>query len=172
MSDKMPYGREARDILFHNVLGLISRKQDNNLTEEQQTRLSSFKFSATEMILLEAYNKHYDSFLRCNLHLTRTHSHKRLNKYDKFIIDNAKAEIQHCKEVLALLEIKKEMQDILNRFCEPNEKICLSFAEEYFEKVKKEEQEQREAKKASILCIGIIVAIILSLFIYRNYISM
>lgn len=158
--DREPYDRDAHDILFHNVLGLISGKQKNSLTEDQQIRLSSYNFTNAEMDLLEAYNKHYSSFLHCRLLLVRTEG--KLKNHDDIVV---KSEILHCKEILAYLERRQEMQSILNRFRKPNEVIHLTFASEYFEEKQKytnsKNKQLKTAKiKNSIIATVIILAIL------------
>jgi hypothetical protein len=175
MSEKEPYDRSAHDILFHNVLGLISSRQEGKLTEVQQQRLSSYNFTDAEINLLEAYDKHYSSYLRNYLLIVRSErisqTHKSLDEYSYLIVNKAKAEIQHCKETLAYLEARSEMQDILDRFRKPHEDIQLTFATEYFDKIEKEAEEKHKENRNFVIVMVILAAIIVGISLFSYFIT-
>lgn len=179
MSDKEPYDREAHDILFYNVLGLITCKRENKLTEAQQARLSSYNFTYEEMNLLEAYDKAYSSFLRACMILREEERKMQLrgkpDKYYNSIVTNSKALILNCKNTLANLETREEMQSILNRFSKPNEDIQLTFANEYSARIKTEpiylQRQQAEKRDKYLINTAIAIGIFLVIFIFSAYLS-
>lgn len=165
-SDREDYDRFAFDVLSRNVLGLINLKRENKLTEEQQAKLASYNFTSEEMYILEAYDKHYRSYLHCSF-LDR---HPNIRQNDYFV----KTELLHCKEVLARLEVRREMQDILNRFRKPNEDIQLTFANEYFQRINNEtyfQRTQTENQNKSLINTIIAVGVFLIILVFAVYLS-
>ena len=201
-SDRDDYVKNASDVLFYNVLRLINLRQENKLTEEQQSTFASYNFTSAEMALLEHYNTYYNIYRtqREELYFTemkiqiqeKNYANAKSNKFEKNlqlrraekrIAERSKANIENlqqiksliekriaqCKEILAHLEIRSEMQDILNRFSKPYEEIQLTFANEFFGRIKKAQDEQRNDRKDTVICI-VTLFLAISLILCLSYI--